>query len=142
MPEAAGPNKRLPAVLRRPQLAPYRGVLHRVRPVSYSIAFSCGCSAYPPRSVPPQPIGDLRPLRGIGNGLPLVVVSQLPVRLDELARDDGLAVRAIQHEELPIAGRLREELPRLTVDGTIEYDSGLRRIPVVRVVGRSLEVPN
>ena len=56
MPEAAGPNRRLPAVLRRPDQR--RIAEYPADPPG--LVFDClqlWLFAYPPRSVPPQPIG-------------------------------------------------------------------------------------
>ena len=71
-----------------------------------------------------HPTGRARParrrpavLRGIRNRLAFRVVPERPVRLDVLLRDDGLAVRPIEHEEVSVARRLGDELAGLAVDG-------------------------
>ena len=83
----------------------------------------------------------LRLLRRVGNRLALRVHALRPVRLDVLAAEDVPAVGAIEHEEPAVAARLREQLARLPVDLAVDEHRRLRRVPVVRVVRRRLEVP-
>src|SRR6266851_6301871 len=52
------------------------------------------------------------------------------------------SIGAIEHEEITVARGLSQQLARLAVNLGIEQDGGLGVVPVVRIVGRSLEVPN
>ena len=57
------------------------------------------------------------------------------------AADDVLAGDAIDREEVAVARRGRHQLALLPVDDAVDEDRRLRRIPVVHVVRRGLEVP-
>ena len=58
-----------------------------------------------------------------------------------LRRQEVLAVRAIEQEEVAVAVRLRQQLARLPVDDAVDEHRRLRGVPVVRVVRRHLVVP-
>src|SRR5207248_214922 len=62
-------------------------------------------------------------------------------RLAVLRRLNVLAGHAIDGEEVAVAGGRRDELAGPAVDRRIEEDRRLRRIPVVCVVRRRLEIP-
>src|SRR5205085_9997827 len=55
--------------------------------------------------------------------------------------DQRLPVRAIEDEKLAIPRGLREQLARLSIEIRVKENSRLRRVPVVRIVRRRLEVP-
>ena len=59
----------------------------------------------------------------------------------ELAGGDVLAGQAVHDEDVAVARRLHDELPRLAVDLAVDEHRRLRRVPVVRVVWRRREVP-
>ena len=78
----------------------------------------------------------------IGNRLSLVIESFEPVgRFDVRNGEQVLPGDAIEHEEDAVAAGLCEQFPRLPVERSVEQYGNLRRIPIVRVVRRGLEVP-
>ena len=86
--------------------------------------------------------GNRRFLRRIRIDLARRPLAERPVRRRAvLARDEVLAGDAIERVEVAVARRGRHELARLAVDRRVDQDRRLRRIPVVRVVHRRLEVP-
>ena len=86
--------------------------------------------------------GDLRILVRVPLRLSLCVEPLRPhVGQPELARDQVLAGGAIEHEEIPVARRRHHQLARAAVERRVDDRRRLRRIPVVRVVRRRLEVP-
>ena len=84
-----------------------------------------------------------RVLLGVSNGLPLRVDLFRPVRrVEELRREDVLAVGAIEQHVVAVAVRLRDELARTAVDHAVDEHRRLRGVPVVRVVRRHLVAPH
>src|SRR5215831_8752788 len=53
-----------------------------------------------------------------------------------------LAGNAIKHEEVSVARRLQDELAWLAAQLAVYNDRRLRRIPIVRIVRRSLVIPS
>ena len=77
---------------------------------------------------------------GFGIGLPLAS-TPLPVRR---AKRDGQKIfsgHAIQHKEVAISTRLRQQLARLSIKRCIDQNRSLHRIPIVRIMRRCLKVP-
>ena len=96
----------------------------------------------PPSDRRHERAGNRRFLLGIRLGRAVLAHARRPVRVRaELRRHDVLAGHAIDREEVAVARRRRHQLARLAVDHAVDQDRRLRRIPVVRVVRRGLEVP-
>ena len=80
-------------------------------------------------------------LGGVWNGLALGVETLCPIRFGESGRHDLLSRGAIQDKEVAVARGLGDQLARLAVDGSVYQNRRLIGVPIVRVVGRRLEIP-
>ena len=61
--------------------------------------------------------------------------------MNERRRQNVLARASVEHEEVSVAARLREQFAMHAVIHVVEQYRRLHRVPVVRVVRRGLEVP-
>src|SRR5580704_7423879 len=74
--------------------------------------------------------------------LPFGINSLRPIQRNKRFGDDVGSIGAIEHEKVTVARGLRQKLPRLAFDVSIKKDRRLGIVPVVRIMGRSLEIPN